>query len=495
MKSISEDEAKYLLLLTLEAQERARKKLLDFILYTFPEYDVNFHHKISCEILQRFIFGDIDRLIFQSPPRHGKTEIVSRRLPAFIFGNDPDTSIISASYSAKLAMKTTTDIQRIMETPEYRELFPGVRLGGYRSKEEGTYTKTQGMFEIVKHKGIYASSGVGGSGGGYGAKIFIIDDPIKNRKEAESLTYRNAVWDWYCSIAQTRLEKDGKILITTTRWHEDDLVGRLEKRQREGGDKWTKISFSAIKEDKPSELDPRKPGQPLWPNKYSLKVLEQRRINIGTYNWLSLYQQRPGAIGGNMIQGAWFKRYKHLPEAKLDKYGMLLPIFDRIIQSWDMTFKEGESNDFIVGQAWGQLGADFYLLEQARGKWSFKQSLGEVERFTWNVAKKYQASSAVLIEDKANGPAIISMLREKVPGILPVSPTANKSVRVIEVSPCIEAGNVFIPDESIAGWVNDLVAECEAFPNSANDDQVDAMTQALWYLRGRGGQGLKIGVI
>jgi len=180
------------------------------------------------------------------PPRHGKSELVSRRFPAFALGRDPNTRIIACSYGATLAARLNRDIQRIIDTPGYLSLFPSTRLYGenVRTRAQGTYLRNSDIFEIVGHAGFCASAGVGGAITGMGFDIGIIDDPIKNQEEAESITYRNMVWEWYGSTFYTRAEKDAIILLTMTRWHQDDLAGRLLNDA--GGDKWTVLSFPAL---------------------------------------------------------------------------------------------------------------------------------------------------------------------------------------------------------------------------------------------------------
>lgn len=448
--------------------ELARRSLKDFTLHTKKDYDMNWHHEALCDTLDRFLFGDIDRLMVFMPPRNGKSELVSRRFPAYIFGHRPDANIISASYGSDLASRMNRDVQRIIDSEEYRELFPNVSLNGsnIRSMAQGSYLRNSDIFEIVDHTGVYRSAGIRGAITGMGFDYGIIDDPFKDRQDAESKTMRENVWDWYISTFYTRAEKDAKILITLTRWHEDDLAGRLLRLAESDpeADQWHVISFPAIAEEPMHELDPREVGDPLWPAKFPMKRLQKIKSTIGTYEWSALHQQRPSPEGGTVFQREWWKYYKVAPAR-----------FDEIIQSWDCTFKDLDSSDYVVGQVWGRLGADRYLIDQVRGKMGIKATMQSIR----NVTAKHVTARAKLVEDKANGSAVIELLKKEIPGMIPVNPKGGKIVRAQAVSPEVEAGNVYLPDPTVAPWINDFVEECNTFPNGLNDDQVDCMTQAL----------------
>ena len=472
--------------------EKARRSLLGFTTFTYPEYEVNWHHAILCNYLDRWAFGDIKRLMVFMPPRNGKSELVSRRLPAYILGRDPNTSVIATSYTADLASMMNRDAQRIIDGEKYHELFPKTNLFGsnVRTVAKGSYLRNSDIFEIVGYKGIYKSAGVGGAITGMGCKYGIIDDPIKNRAEAESVTYRKALWDWYTSTFYTRLEKDARVLITLTRWHEDDLAGRLLKLARENpqADQWTVISFPAIAEDDKHQDDIRKTGEPLWPGKYPLSELNTMKATMGSYEWNALMQQRPSVAGGNILKREWWK-YWHLPGQSLPPITVNLPdggfkliyseelprVFDEHIQSWDMAFKDTKGSAYVAGQTWGRKGANKYLLDQLRDKMDFVKTIQAVKTLT----EKWPKAMAKLVEDKANGPAVISSLKDKIPGLIEVQPEGSKESRAYAVSPQVEAGNVYLPHPMIYQWVDDYVAEMTSFPNGTYKDQVDATTQAL----------------
>lgn len=448
------------------SRRRAQTSLSDFVLYTYPAYQMGWFHKEVCEALDKFLQDVLDkkspRLILTAPPRHGKSELVSRRFPAYAFGRCPDLQVIATSYGADLAQRFNRDVQRIIDSDSYRQVFPDVTLNG--SSVRG-YIRTSELFEIVNFKGAYRSCGVGGGITGTGADCLIIDDPIKDRKRANSAAERNSIYDWYTSTAYTRLSPGGGVIVMATRWHCNDLVGSLiEKMQAGDGDEWTVINYPAIAE---TEEAHRHIGEALHPERYSLEALGEIRRAVGTRDWEALYQQHPVPDGGGLFKQEWIHYYRRADMPSR---------FDRLVTSWDMTFKDGLSSDYVVGQVWGRAGARYYLLDQVRGQMDFVKTR---EAFV-DLAARYPQSVRKLVEDKANGPAIISELRNKVSGIIPVVPKESKEARAYAVSTLWEAGNVFIPDPQEAPWITrDFVPELLSFPAGAHDDQVDAMTQAL----------------
>lgn len=455
----------------------ARQSLAEFIQYTKPDYDAGWVHREICETLDRFLesvqAGQSPRLIICMPPRSGKSEISSRRFPAYALGRFPDLNIIACSYSADLSSRFNRDVQRIIDAPPFAEIFPDVGLSGrnVRNDARGSYIRTSDLFEIVGHAGSYRSTGVGGGITGQGADILIIDDPIKDRAEASSETVRNGVWDWYTSTAYTRLSPGGGVIVMATRWHMDDLIGRLIVRSDTGaGDRFAVVSYPAIAEhDEPH----RRAGEALHPSRYPLARLEEIRRAIGSRDWEALYQQHPVPDGGALFRAEWIRRWTQ---------SSLPPEFDTTVMSFDMTFKETSDSDYVVGQIWGVKGASFYLLDQVRGRMDFVRTRQVFLEF----ARKWPQCLAKLVEDKANGTAIINSLSSTVTGLIPVTPHESKEARASAVAPLWEAGNVYIPADTEANWAGDFVREILEFPSGAHDDQVDAMTQALSYLASSG---------
>ena len=449
-------------------RELARRTMRDFVLYVDDNYQMNWHHRLLCDYLDKLACKEIRRLMVFMPPRHGKSELVSRKFPAFLLGKNPDTSIISCSYSADLASRMNRDVQRLIDSERYLELFPGTQLSNQHTRRfyETRYTRNNNMFEVVDKKGTYRSSGVGGGITGMGGEYIIIDDPVKNREDADSATMREKVYDWYTSTLYTRLEKDGCILLTLTRWHEDDLAGKLLKAAQEGADQWTILELPAVCEYPPKPYDVRQEGEALWKWKYDEEALEKMKVTVGSRDWAALYQQHPTPGEGGTFKREWWNYYKVLPDGLYD-----------FVQSWDCTFKDAQSSDYVVGQVWARKGSSRYLLDQVRGRMSFTETLRAIR----SLSAKWPQAIRKLVEDKANGTAVIDVLRKEIPGLIPVEPEGGKIVRANAVTAVVEAGNVFLPDPSIAPWVHDFVEEHTAFPNGANDDQVDAQTQANTY--------------
>lgn len=452
-------------LLEQQVSEQARESLLAFAVYTRSHYDPNWHHRRLCELLDRFASGQLKRLMVFMPPRHGKSELVSRCLPAYLLGRDPDASIIATSYSAGLASRMNRDVQRIVDSDTYREVFPETLLNSknVRTVAQGTWLRNASTFEVVGKRGSYRSAGVGGGITGMGADFGIIDDPIKNQEDAYSVVFRDKVWDWYISTFYTRLEgEDASILLTLTRWHEDDLAGRLLKRAKEDptADQWEVLSLPAVCEPNKHEVDPRSVGDALWPSKFPLSILEKNKAN-GSYFWNALFQQRPAPSKGGIVQRDWLKFYHDLPEGVHDW-----------LMSWDLTFKETRKGSFVCGQVWCRKGARFYLVDQHRERLDFPKTI----KVMMGMIQKYPQCGKILVEDKANGPAVIAALKKDVPGIIPINVKGSKEARLHSVTPMLEAGNTYFPSER---WVDDLVEELVAFPNSAFNDQVDTLSQAL----------------
>lgn len=451
-------------------QSLARHSLAAFVPYTCPDYRMGWVHEAICRELDIFL-ADVaaqrsPRLMITVPPRHGKSELASRRFPAYVFGRYPGKCIISTSYGADLSSRMNRDVQRIMDSSEYADLFPETRLSGknIRTADSRNCLRNNDLFEIVGHAGSYRSSGVGGGITGMGGDILIIDDPFKDRAEADSPTIRQKVWDWYTSTLYTRLAPGGGILIINTRWHMDDLSGRLLEAERTGeGDTWRVVNFKAVAT---SDEAHRARGEALHPERYPLDQLMAIKRALGTRDWEALYQQNPTPDGGNIFKAEWLRFWfpKDLPD-----------VWDQLLLSWDMTFKDGDDTDYVVGQVWGRKGADRYLLDQVRQRMGFTDTLAafRVQAGKWPTAVRK------LVEDKANGPAVIDALKHQIPGIIPVNPDGSKTARAHAVTAHFEAGNVYIPHPEHCPWAADYISELTQFPGAAHDDQVDATTQAL----------------
>lgn len=301
-------------------RKAARSSLLAFTCRTHAEYQAAAFHRRLCGYLDAFIAGTLRRLIINMPPRHGKSELVSRRLPAYILGRNPDASVIACSYSADLASRMNRDVQRIMDEASYQRLFPETRLHAknIRTVAHGSWLRNSDVFEVVGRRGVYRSAGRGQGITGMGGDYLIIDDILKDREEADSPTVRESCWEWYTSTFRTRLAPGGSILITMTRWHEDDLVGRLiaQAREEPKADQWHIVCLPALCEE-PGPDDPRAIGEVLWPERYPLAELEKIRVQ-SEYDWQALYQQRPRPEGGvewpdtHFPASMWFEEWPRL---------------------------------------------------------------------------------------------------------------------------------------------------------------------------------------
>lgn len=460
----------------------ARRHLLDFVGIVFPEYRVNWHHRLLAKKLEELQAGTLTRLIVDMPPRHGKSELVSRQFPAWCLGRNPNEQIISCSYNTPTAKDFNRDVQKIMLSPEYKTIFPASMLNERNvvTIADRTVLRNSDTFEIVGARGAYRAAGIGGGITGKGATIGIVDDPIKNHQEAYSPTYRERTWAWWTSTFLTRGEGafsmggDVRLAVCVTRWHDDDLVGRLCEKMEEGGEKWEVIELPAILDTKPAAGDPRKQGQALWPAKYSIEHLERIRQAIGERDWNALYQQRPSDISGGTFHRDWWRFYTETPK------------LDLVWTTWDMSFKDTKTGSFVVGQVLGRRGSDIFLLDQVRGRWDFVET---IRRFR-AVARKWPQAMAHLVEEKANGAAVISALKGEVMGLIPINPKESKEARAAAIAPLVEAGNIHLP--KWAAWLPGLLSELSSFPKGRHDDQVDALTQGVQYGRVSGIQAYEV---
>jgi predicted phage terminase large subunit-like protein len=443
----------------------ARESLAAYAIAHDENYQVAWHHRLIAQALERVERGELTRLIINMPPRHGKSKLASQFFPAWYLGRNPGRYIIAASYSKELAEDMGQAVRDLTNHPMHRAVFPGSML-----RQD---SKARSRF-MTRERGVYFGTGIGGPITGKGAHLLLIDDPVKSRAEADSEIKRRAAKRWYGADAYTRLMPGGAIVVIQTRWHEDDLAGWLLREHAHEG--WEVLSLPAIAD---ADEHFRKAGTALWPEAYPLERLDLIRKALvaeeGPRSWLALYQQAPVADEGVMLKREWFKRYKALPD-RVDEW----------IQSWDCTFKGSDGTDYVVGQVWARVGASFYLVDQVRDRMGFTATQQAIR----DLSAKHPKAIGKLIEDKANGPAIIETLSRELSGIIPVDPQGGKEARVSAISPLIEAGNVYFPEGDGFAWVGDLIEECASFPLGKHDDQVDAMSQALLRLGSRRGLAL-----
>lgn len=444
----------------LEA-ERARRSMAAFVSYTYPGY---FHSAFSlavCAALDQFladaVAGARPILLLQAPPQHGKSQLVSRSLPPYIFGRYPDMRVAACSYAADLARDMNRDVQRIMLDEPYHALFPDINLNPKRVVTiDGQALRNSDRFDIPGRRGYYVCAGVGGPLTGKSVDVGIIDDPIKNEEEARSPTIKRTIQRWYETVFLTRLSKNSGQIIMATSWAIDDLVSTVARNNPRA----KHLKFPAIDAH----------GQPLVPELHPLEKLLETKAMLSPTQWSALYQQCPVPEGGAIFQEAWLRRWS---------IGSLPEFFDEMILSWDLAFKGSDSSDFVVGQVWARKGVNYYLLHQVRSRMAYTASKQAIK----TMAAQYPQAVGVLVEDKANGPAVMDDLKDDVAGLIAVEPDGSKVARAYAVTPLFAAGNVFIPEDNYAPWVPDYVAELVTFPAGSNDDQVDASTQALRHLK------------
>lgn len=445
-------------------RRKARKSLLEFNCYLNPEYIVSDFARQVCSALEQF-YADVKAghrpiLILQAPPQHGKSELVSRTLPAWLFGQDPNLRIVAVSYGKDLATDMNRDVQRRMTTQEYKLLFPNSALSFGRSGNEIEARRNSDKFELPKTHGSYVCAGVGGPITGKPSDIGIIDDPTKNAKEALSQTVKDGVWKWYISTFLTRLSKNSGQIIMATSWAKDDLSGRIA----EISPRAKVLKFPAINQD----------GEALVPELHPIEKLLETKSTMSEYFWSAMYQQSPMLVGGNIIKSEYFKYYSVLPQIKY-----------RVIYA-DTAMKTAERNDYSVFECWG-MGVDgkIYLIDMIRGKWEAPELERRAIAF-WNKHKAIQGPAhgqlrQLKIEDKSSGTGLIQKIRSQaqIP-VQGIEREKDKFTRVMDSLGYIESGYVMLPED--APFTNDFIAENEAFSGDGShlhDDQIDPMLDAI----------------
>lgn len=423
----------------------ARKSLLEFTKYTLPDFQAGDHHKRICNALERVEKGECKRLMIFAPPRHTKSELASRRFPAWYLGRNPKKQIIATTYGHDFAADFGRDVKGIVQGEEYQKLFEtNLRID---SKSANRWHTEQG--------GVYIATGVGGAITGRGADIALIDDPFKNRDEADSEVFRDRVWKWYTSTFYTRLMPGGAIIIILTRWHEDDLAGRLIADMETGGDHWEIISLKAIDNEDSDE------EEALWPEWYPVDVLKQTKRVIGTRDWSALYQQEPKPVEGTFFKREWFNRYKLGEEPKLNTY---LSSDFAVSDEDGADFTEfgvfGIDSDFnLYAQDWwyGKKTPDVWISELLKLVKAYKPlctfgEKGVIERSVRPFLTKQSQKERVYFRQEW------------------ITRNTNKAAMARGFQALAAAGKVFIP---YTEWGDRLIEQLCGFPTASNDDAVD----------------------
>ena len=447
----------------LLTRRKARLGLLEFAKYTNPSYEDAPHHRIIVDKLEAVERGDIKRLMITMPPRHGKSELASRRFPAWYLGRNADKQIIAASYNSDLASDFGREVRNIVHSPEFSVLFETALAQD--SKAANRWHTDKG--------GMYVAAGVGTAITGRGADVLLIDDPFKDRQEADSEVTRNRVWDWYTSTAYTRLMPGGAVILINTRWHDDDLSGRLLAEQGNGGDQWELLSLPAIGTD----------GAALWPAWYPLERLEQIKSVLPARDWNSLYQQNPIPDDGDYFKSAWFAEYDDLPE-NLRYYGAS----DYAVTDGGGDFTEhgiigvDASNNIYVVDWWrAQTTADVWIEKKC------DMILKHSPHCWFGEAGPIRRSIEPFLMRRMQQ-------REAYCRIEWMASIADKPTRARPIQAMASMGKVFFPKS--APWKHELLSQMLRFPAAKFDDGVDVMSlfgRGLEFVRGNKAKPKAIG--
>jgi len=431
------------------------------------DYLPNWHIDLIADYLEAVRRSEITRLIVNMPPRALKSVCVSVAWPAWLLGHDPACRIMCASYSQALAIRHALDTRLILGEPWYERLFPDTRIVPGENEKKKIVTTARGF--------RFATS-VGGTATGEGGDVLIVDDPL-NPVQAASATQRERANQWFDQTFSTRLndKKRGRIVVVMQRLHAQDLSGHLLEQ---GG--WEQLLLPAIAERRTvigcgGKKFTRREGSILHPEREDAQALERARQQLGSYGFAAQYQQSPLAAEGAMIQAQWLVRYRDAPQD-----------FTRITQSWDTAIKAASSNDASVCITFGEREGMHYVLDVL----SLRAEYPALKRALVAQAARWQPQ-AVLVEDKASGQSLLQDARRETNlPLIARLPRQDKLTRVAACSAMIEAGKLALPHH--APWLAAFEEELLAFPNAAHDDQVDALSQYLLWVRERGGMSASL---
>ena len=421
------------------------------------------------EYLVKVESGEIDRLIINLPPQEGKSTRVTTIGPLWFLTRDPNRRIAIVSYAQDLADEFGRNIRNHIASNDGDDgtLDLGLRV----ARDNGAARR----WKLEGSQGGVRAVGIRGGLTGRPVDALFIDDPISNLEQAYSKTYREQAWGFWQSVGMTRLAPGAPVILVLTRWHADDLAGRL--LAGEDADRWTVLNIpaEAVKNDPLG----REPGEFLQSaRKRTVKQWEQIKVAVGPKVWQSLYQGNPTLDESGVLPTEW-ARYDQPMWIEHPDGRCTIPGIERddheLIQSWDLAFKGEDNSDYVVGQVWLRVGNTAYLLDQKRQRMNFNETCEAIEAMT----AKWPEATAKLVEDRANGPAVMNALKQKVFGLIPVEPVGSKYARVSAVSPLAFSGHVVLPSTRVAPWIENFTQEALSFPAGANDDQLDAFSQAV----------------
>ena len=448
----------------------------------------NWHLDVMAEHLEAVYRCQINDLLINMPPRHMKSIEVAVMFPAWVWTVEPSLKWLFSSYAQSLSVRDSVKMRRLVSSPWYQERWGNVfaLTGDQNEKIKFENDKT----------GYRMATSVGGSNTGEGGDILVCDDP-HNVEERESDVMREGAIDWWSNVMSTRINnpKKRRRIVVMQRVHEHDLSGHLLDQ---GG--WHHLNLPAEYEGGKCivtgcvfhwDKDPRKEEREvLWKERFGKAEIQQLKKDLKEYGAAAQLQQRPAPAEGGILKRHWWKYWCHagqedtLPAVRVKQMdGSYLEVravplpwgFDREVQSWDLAFKDLTTSSYVVGQQWGKQGPDCFLKDQVRGQFDFVSTLVAVRAFN----QTHKLPSVKVVEDKANGPAIISSLRGEIPGLIPKGVTGDKHARAAAYTHVVHAGNCYLPHPQIAPWVETFINECATFPNGEYDDQVDAWSQAM----------------
>jgi predicted phage terminase large subunit-like protein len=430
--------------------------------------------------------GRCDRLIISMPPQEGKSTRTTKFGSLWFLTEHPHWRIGIVSYASSLAEEFGRDVRGFITNNQGKDdtLDIGLRIapdnGGVRD------------WKLEGHRGGLRSVGLAGGLTGRPVDALIIDDPISNREQAYSETFRERAKSFWRTVGSTRLAPGAPVILILTRWHHDDLAGYLLSQPDK--DRWRVINIPAQADHDPAKGETdilrREPGEWMQSARVNERTGQQRtpaeweqiRVEKGSRDFASLYQGRPTPDVGNVLPADWWDFYTTPQWITRDDGACIIPEAGRdadveMVQSWDLTFKDTKGSDFVVGQVWLRRGVDAYLLDQVRARLTFTETCLAIK----TLSAKWPQAVAKLVEDKANGPAVLNALRSQVGGLIPVEPEGSKYARASAISPLVQSKNVHLPDPVAleTAWVGDFIEECRGFPAAAHDDQVDALSQAV----------------
>lgn len=436
------------------------------------QFQDNWHIGAICEHLEAVTRGQIRNLLINVPPRCSKSTIVSVMWPAWEWGpaRQPGTRWLCCSYAAHLSRRDSMKCRKVIESKWYRDKWGNVyKLAPDQNAKE--------YYENDK-SGRRVATSIGGGNTGEGGDRLVIDDPHEAGDSTSDAALQSVI-QWYSTSMSTRANdpKRGSLCLIGQRVHHNDLTGYLMELNGNDFDRlilpgeyeratrcYSSIGF----------VDPRiNEGDLLWPERFGRAEMDKLKRELGSLNYVAQVQQRPSAAEGSIFKREWFAtRYTESPREIAKRC-------HRLIQSWDCAFKDAETSSYVVGQVWGVSGVDRYLLAERREHLSFTATRTAIRA----MAASWPEADLILIEDKANGTAIIDDLRRAISGVVPVSPDGSKEARAAAVTPECESGNVILPSEQIAPWVTDYIEELCQFPRGRYNDRVDATSQALTRLK------------